>query len=92
MSARHELTMLILGKTAPHAADDILSAGFSKPRTIDDTHADDGPDSLNPQSVILSMGRPAIKGYDGTFMDYDGTTWDFWELETPITVLYEPQP
>lgn len=34
MSARDELTTLILGKTAPRAADAILAAGYRKPRTI----------------------------------------------------------
>lgn len=74
-----------------HQAEMLTAAGYRKPRSVRDTHADDGPDSLRPLSVILSGGRPAIKGFDGTFMDYDGSTWDFWELETPIVVLHEPE-
>jgi hypothetical protein len=34
MSARDELTTLILGKTAPRAADAILAAGYTKSPTI----------------------------------------------------------
>jgi hypothetical protein len=34
MNARDELTTLILGKTAPRAADAILEAGYRKPRAI----------------------------------------------------------
>lgn len=106
MSARDELAKLLFQQnvsnaaapTAPEiimlcedAADAILEAGYSKPRTITDHYADDGPDELPALSVILSAGRPAIKQGDGTFMDYDGSTWDTRELDLPITVIYSPE-
>jgi hypothetical protein len=34
MSSRDELTTLILGKTAPRAADAVLAAGYRKPEII----------------------------------------------------------
>ena len=63
-----------------------------KPRTIESAYEDDGPDSLPPLSVVLSGGKPAIRQYDHTWMDYDGGTWDDWEMEYPLTVLYVPEP
>jgi hypothetical protein len=51
MNTRDELTRLILGKTAPRAADSILAAGYRKPRTI--TTAEE-LDALPAESVVLS--------------------------------------
>jgi hypothetical protein len=61
-----------------------------EPRVIIEHYADDGTDALPPLSTILSGGLPAIKQHDGTFMDHDGGSWDYWELELPVTVLWEP--
>ena len=54
MSACDELTTLILGKTAPRAADAILAAGYRKPRTITTT---EGLIGLPNNSLLLSTGR-----------------------------------
>ena len=62
-----------------------------RPRTIMERHEDNGPDELAPLSVVLSAGKPAIMQHDGTFMDYDGTSWDTWEMTYPLTVIHEPK-
>ena len=72
-------------------ADAILAAGYRKPRTINDRHEDNGSDELAPLSVVLSGGKPAIMQHDGTFMDYDGGSWDTWEMNYPLTVIWEPE-
>ena len=72
-------------------ADAILAAGYRKPRTITERFEDNGPDELAPLSVVLSAGKPAIMQHDGTFMDYDGISWDAWEMDYPLTVIHEPE-
>lgn len=61
------------------------------PHTIMERFEDNGPDELPPQSVVLSAGKPAIMQHDGTFMDYDGCSWDTWEMTYPLTVIHEPE-
>jgi len=96
MSARDELMDDIRAIDGPALlggdvlADGLIAAGYSKPRTITDHYAEDGTDSLRGGSVILSHGEALLVQSDGTFCDPIGSTWDFWELELPITVLYEP--
>lgn len=51
MNPRDELTTLILGKTAPRAADAILAAGYRKPRTVT---TDEELDALPEGTVVLS--------------------------------------
>lgn len=63
----------------------------AQPRTITDHYAEGGTDSLRGGSVILSHGEPLLAQSDGTFCDPTGSTWDFWELELPITVIHEPE-
>lgn len=60
-------------------------------RIINERHEDNGPDELPPLSVVLSGGKPAIMQADGTFMDHDGTSYDVWEMQYPLTVLWEPE-
>lgn len=92
MSADHdELFQLMLGRTTTKAVERILAAGYRKPRTIEHCYDDNGPSELLPLAVILSGGKPAIKQYDQTWMDWDGSSWDDWELEYPLTVLHEPE-
>ena len=62
------------------------------PRVIMERYEDNGPDDLPPMSVVLSAGKPAIMQHDGTFMDYDGSCWDVWEMVYPLTVIHEPIP
>lgn len=92
MSAAHdELFQLMLGRTTTKAVERILAAGWVKPRTIESAYEDYGPATLPPLSVVLSGGKPAIRQHDGTWMDYDGSSWDDWEMEYPMTVLHEGQ-
>ena len=77
---------------AGHIADALIAAGWVKPRTIDSAYEDYGPDSLPPMSAVLSGGKPAIRQHDGTWMDYDGSSWDDWEMEYPMTVIHEATP
>lgn len=76
---------------AYNIADGLIAKGYRKPRTIADRHEDNGPDELAPLSVVLSGGKPAIMQHDGTFMDYDGGSWDTWEMNYPLTVIWEPE-
>ncbi|MFC7860713.1 hypothetical protein ACFQ9D_12085 [Arthrobacter koreensis] len=62
-----------------------------KPRIITDRHEDNGADHLPPLSVVLSAGKPAIMQHDGTFMEYDGSSWDAWEMTYPLTIIHEPK-
>lgn len=80
----------IIEQSNPSVADAILAAGYRKPRTITEPFEDNGPDELAPLSVVLSAGKPAIMQHDGTFMDYDGSSWDTWEMTYPLTVIWEP--
>jgi hypothetical protein len=100
--ARDELTILILGKTAPRAADSILAAGYRKPRTV--TTAKE-LDALRVGSVVRTSGvedhfDPRIAVKTGFWMtesewevaDADDFCLDSGELDDlPATVLYEPE-
>ena len=85
----------LLGSDMSHVinktADTLLAAGYRKPRVIIDHYAEDGTDTLPAETFILSNGKPAIKMGDGTFMDEEGGTWDFWEIDLPITVIHTPE-
>jgi hypothetical protein len=70
-NARDELTTLILGKTAPRAADAVLAAGYSKPRTI--TTAEE-LDALGFEAVVIDpCGTPAVCVASGPH----GNQWTF---------------
>jgi hypothetical protein len=94
-NARDELTTLILGKTAPRAADAILAAGYRKPRTITttkglealpvDSVVKDRPGDIyerveNPDSERPEWRAPGIRGYLVTA-----------SILFPATILYEPE-
>lgn len=98
MNTRSELTTLILGKTAPRAADAILAAGYTKPRTIT-TPAE--ANSLPDRSAFLTPGDIIFRKWAG----YYGEGKDAWERELgqmvpaellsaeghfPATVLHTP--
>jgi hypothetical protein len=91
MNARAELTTLILGKTAPRAADAILAAGYSKPRTI--TTAEE-LDALPYGSVILdplgvSLHKNEFTGWRAS-NGAKNITAEMLEHEAlPATVLHE---
>jgi hypothetical protein len=95
MSARDELTTLILGKTATRAADAVLAAGYRKPRTI--TTAEE-LDALEDPVVILMdyCGHPyqwgiGMDGSEGWMAPHDQspiTSRHLWRF-APITVLRE---
>src|SRR5687768_5845348 len=55
MNARDELTTLVLGKTAPRAADAILAAGYRKAVTVTEfgTIFNHSPVFLNPPAESL---------------------------------------
>lgn len=61
----------------------------SEPRILEE-HWDLNGEKLMARSVVISGGHPAIMQGDGTFMDHDGTTYDIWEMEYPLTVIWEP--
>ncbi|UVF61009.1 hypothetical protein SEA_SAKAI_46 [Arthrobacter phage Sakai] len=97
MSARNELTTLILGKTAPRAADAILAAGFRKPRAI--TTAEE-LDKLGAKSVILDAhgtpwvcdGDPAQPWASVCEDPQGGPIWeDSEDIALPATVMHEPE-
>jgi len=87
MSARDELTMLILGKTAPRAADAILAAGYRKPRQISYLHEL----AAVPNGAVLrdSLGQVWFKRAHSKYDSTDGLTCPEPTL-LPATVLYEP--
>lgn len=76
---------------ANHLAEAVLAAGYRKPRTITDHYAKDGTHALKVGSVILSHGEALLAMSGGVFADPTDSTWDYWELELPITVIYEPE-
>jgi hypothetical protein len=91
MNARDELTTLVLGKTAPRAADAILAAGYRKPRTINTL------EELKTvyEGAILKDAEGELWGIDGAsgrlFLVGDGNydLYDDSELNLPATVVYE---
>ncbi|AYN58875.1 hypothetical protein PP634_gp49 [Arthrobacter phage Richie] len=96
MSARDELTTLILGKTAPRAADAILAAGYRKPRTI--TTAEE-LDALPIGSVLITDAGAWEKVSDPDDAD-DITFWlqagnRRWnpsrDVTLPAVILHEPE-
>ena len=90
MSAEHEeLARLIMGRTTPRAVAAILEAGYRRTRAITDHYAETGTEVLPSGSVILSNGEALLAETGGTFMDPSGSTWDYWELDLPITVIHE---
>jgi hypothetical protein len=76
MNARDELTTLILGKTAPRAADAILAAGYRKPRTI--TTPED-LDTLPIRSIIAlishSRNVPVVIVFQRGSIEHGGDGW-----------------
>jgi hypothetical protein len=98
-TARDELTMLILGKTAPRAADAILAAGYRKPRTI--TTAEE-LDALPVGSIVAMIGSEpdspavacrAVRGWQflGDDPERRYLSSSLMPSAEPITVLFEPE-
>jgi len=93
MSARDELTTLILGKTAPRAADAILAAGYTKPRQIENVEE---LDALPVRSVILdNYSDTCRKNRYGRWesLDEPDQTWDGLGMtgSLPAVLLHEPE-
>jgi len=90
MSARDELTTLILGKTAPRAADAILAAGYSKPRTIT-TRTE--LEALPDESVILDRDGDVFQRRGGDWCSYETRPAVDQQVAKwlPAAVLYEPK-
>jgi hypothetical protein len=93
MKARNELTTLILGKTAPRAADAILAAGYRKPRTL----------TKHEQLLDLTKGT-VLRDLDGDILVADPGPEDMWfrqidetwpltprAVVLPVTVIHEPE-
>ncbi|MDN4644956.1 hypothetical protein [Arthrobacter sp. PsM3] len=89
MSARGELTTLILGKTAPRAADAILAAGYTKPRTV--TTRDEVA-ALPEGSVLIDSAGDVAQLRHGLWCSYETAAMTHGRMAkyTPATVLYEP--
>ena len=64
----------------------------AKPRIIAERYGDEGIESLAACSIILSNGISLLLQTDGTWLDGLGSSWDFWEISLPATVLYAPTP
>lgn len=75
---------------AQHIAEGLIAAGYSKPRTIAEHYGDEGIESLAACSAILSNGISLHLQTDGTWLDALGSSWDFWEISLPATILHEP--
>jgi hypothetical protein len=91
MSARNELTTLVLGKTAPRAADAILAAGYSKPRTISTREE---LDALPSGSVVVTAdGEPNILHDNGWVLPNGPAGYTSWAIAQglPAVVVYEPE-
>jgi len=92
-TARHELTMLIIGRTAPRAADAILETGYCRPRTINNY---DELESLPVRSVLLDVDGDVCQrlrgGWRAVIDEREGDPWltDTLEVDLPAIVLYEP--
>jgi len=91
MSARDELTTLILGKTAPRAADAILAAGYSKPRTITTREE---VEALADGSVLIDSHGDVANLRDDFWFSYETAPMTHHRMAKylPATVLYEPAP
>lgn len=66
----------------------ILAAGYRRPRTITEHYGDEGIESLSCGSVILAGITTSTLQSDGTWLDSWGSTYDFYELNLPATVLH----
>lgn len=75
-----------------HALDTVWAKGYRLPRTIREHYGDEGIESLRCGSVILAGITTSTLQSDGTWLDSWGSTYDFYELNLPATVLYEPTP
>jgi hypothetical protein len=89
VSARDELTMLVLGKTAPRAADAIVAAGYRKPRTITTIGNLAGePDG----TVIRTAHGKTMELLRGHWQTPDSKVWWSPLIDwLPATVLHEPE-
>jgi hypothetical protein len=93
-SHRDELTTLVLGRTAPRAADAILAAGYRKPRTITTVEE---LDALPVGSILFDVDGDVCQrfrgGWRATINERKGDPWltDTLEVDLPATVLHEPQ-
>ena len=93
MTARGELTMLILGKTAPRAADAIIAAGYRKPRTI--TTAEELGKLAEGVVIIDQDGDVVIAdpGPEDMWFRQIDETWPLpaGAIFLPATILHEPK-
>lgn len=97
MSERDDLAELI-GGVSPQAArataDDVLDAGYRKPRTVTGAQKLDAlavgsavQTSDTSDVVVLKCGTTTFRNQDG----YEISGDDLWRYGThPLTVLYEP--
>lgn len=74
-----------------HLANELIATGWTKPRRITEHYGDDGVEGLSNGAVILSGVTTSVAQSDGTWLDSWGSTYDFYELNLPATVLWEPQ-
>lgn len=94
MSARDELEELIWASgSSLKAADAILAAGYSKPRTIPDAHLCSDSDGSYP---VDHKAGTIVQSADGSVWRFDEGHWDNLEwgsasLRGPATVLFDPE-
>lgn len=74
---------------AHNIADGLIAAGYRKPRTITEHYGDEGIESLACGSVILAGITTSTLQSDGTWLDSWGSTYDFYELNLPATLLHD---
>jgi len=76
MSARDELTMLILGKTAPRAADAILASGYRRPQQVTTVEE---LDALPLRSIVAlishSRNVPMVIVFQRGSIEFGGDGW-----------------
>jgi len=96
VNARAELTTLVLGKTAPRAADAIIAAGYRKPRTITTVEE---LDALPVDSVVGDWtarvyqkdAEEEAPEFPWWMMPGDQRRYPAKRITLPATVLHEPE-
>lgn len=93
MSARGDLTMLILGKTAPRAADAILAAGYRKPRTLGYIILSKRTNRMDWDDEIYVTTEAAIDSLCGPYQDYTRDPADemYWGKDYHLCPVIEPE-
>jgi hypothetical protein len=91
VSSYDELVSILrrrIGGSVGETVDDILAAGYQRPRTITTVEE---LDAL-PAGTIIRDPLPCIKWGSGMWGTFSGDSVGSNRIDFPATVLYEPQP